>query len=84
MKKNVPYTSTMKMADVLSGNKMLSVLERLHFRLGFGDSSVEEVCRVRNFPLRLFLEISNVLASPDYEPDLFFLTRRTFPSWRTT
>ncbi len=60
----------MKMADILSGNKMLSVLERLHFRLGFGDASVEEVCRTRNFPLRIFLEISNVFASPDYEPDL--------------
>ena len=75
MKKNFPYTSTMKMADILSGNKMLSVLERLHFRLGFGDSSVEEVCRVRNFPLRLFLEISNVFASPDYEPDLSVLDK---------
>lgn len=70
MKTIFPYTRTVKMADVLSGNRMLSVLERLHFRLGFGDASVAEVCRRNDFPTALFIEVSNVYMSADYEPDL--------------
>ena len=66
----------MKMADLLSDNRMLSVLERLHFRLGFGDSSVAEVCRNHSFPSELFTEISNVFANPDYQPSLETLDRK--------
>ena len=66
----------MKMADLLSDNRMLSVLERLHFRLGFGDSTVAEVCRNHSFPAELFTEISNVFADPDYHPVLENLGRR--------
>lgn len=66
----------MKMADLLSDNRMLSVLERLHFRLGFGDSTVAEVCRNHSFPAELFTEISNVFADPDYHPALENLGRR--------
>ncbi len=65
----------MKMADILSDNRMLSVLERLHFRLGFGDTTIAEVCRNHSFPAELFVEISNVFASPEYSPDLSRLGR---------
>ena len=58
----------MKMADLLPDNSMLSVLERLHFRLGFGDSTVADVCRSHSFPSGLFVEIANVFADPDYQP----------------
>lgn len=63
------------MADILSDNRMLSVLERLHFRLGFGDTTIAEVCRNHSFPVELFVEISNVFSSPEYFPDLSHLGR---------
>lgn len=65
----------MKMADLLSDNRMLSVLERLHFRLGFGESTVADVCRTQSFPADLFVEISNVFADPEYAPNLESLDR---------
>ncbi len=65
----------MKMSDILSDNRMLSVLERLHFRLGFGDATIAEVCRKQSFPAGLFVEISNVFANPEYAPDLSGLGR---------
>lgn len=71
----LPYSANMKMVDILSDNRMLSVLERLHFRLGFGDSTVAEVCRNHSFPFGLFIEISNVFTNPDYEPCLESLDR---------
>ena len=63
------------MADLLSDNRMLSVLERLHFRLGFGESTVADVCRTQSFPADLFVEISNVFADPEYAPNLESLDR---------
>ena len=60
----------MKMADILSDNRMLPVFERLHLKLGFGNATAGEVCRRLDFPTSLFIEVSNVYMSPDYEPDL--------------
>lgn len=75
MKNVLPYSANMKMADILSDNRMLSVLERLHFRLGFGDSTISEVCRNHSFPERLFIEIANIFSNPDYVPELSVLDR---------
>ena len=75
MSDGLPYSKNMKMADILSDNRMLSVLERLHFRLGFGDTTIAEVCRNHSFPAELFVEIANVFASPEYSPDLSRLGR---------
>lgn len=70
MSDGLPYSKNMKMADILSDNRMLSVLERLHFRLGFGDTTITEVCSRHSFPAELFVEMANVFASPEYSPDL--------------
>ncbi len=70
-----PYSKNMKMADILSDNRMLSVLERLHFKLGFGDTTIAEVCGRQSFPSGLFVEMANVFASPEYSPDLSGLGR---------
>ncbi len=70
-----PYSKNMKMADILSDNRMLSVLERLHFKLGFGDTTIAEVCSRQSFPSGLFVEMANVFASPEYSPDLSGLGR---------
>ena len=75
MNDGLPYSKNMKMVDILSDNRMLSVLERLHFRLGFGDATIAEVCRNHSFPVELFVEISNVFSSPEYSPDLSHLGR---------
>lgn len=68
-------SKNMKMADILSDNRMLSVLERLHFRLGFGDTTIAEVCSKHSFPVNLFVEISNVFSNPEYSPNLSQLGR---------
>ena len=75
MTNSLPYSTNMKMADLLSDNRMLSVLERLHFKLGFGESTIADVCRAQSFPTDLFVEISNVFANPEYEPNLDSLDR---------
>lgn len=75
MTNRLPYSTNMKMAALLSDNRMLSVLERLHFKLGFGDSTVADVCRTQSFPADLFVEISNVFADPEYAPNLESLGR---------
>lgn len=75
MSDGFPYSKNMKMADILSDNRMLSVLERLHFRLGFGDATIAEVCRKQSFPDGLFIETANVFANHEYSPDLSHLGR---------
>ncbi len=64
------YTSTMKMASLLTDIRILTILERLDFRLGFGDGTVAEVCMNHHFPVELFMEIANISMDPEYMPDL--------------
>jgi len=62
-------TKNIKMADVIHLNYFtLSVLNRFGIELGFGDKSVEEVCKKTNVDVDFFLEIVNAFVDKDYFP----------------
>lgn len=62
-------TKNIKMADVIHTNYFtLSVLNRFGIELGFGDKSVEEVCKKNNVDVDFFLEIVNAFIDKDYFP----------------
>ena len=62
-------TKNIKMADVIHTNYFaLSVLNRFGIELGFGDKSVEEVCKQNNVDLDFFLDIVNTFVDKDYFP----------------
>lgn len=60
------FTAAMKMADVIeSDSKLLAVLTRMGMGFGFGEESVEEVCRRYGVSTRAFLVICRVYACGD-------------------
>ncbi|OFX42417.1 MAG: hypothetical protein A2046_13405 [Bacteroidetes bacterium GWA2_30_7] len=62
-------TQNMKMADVIHLNyKLLPVINRFEIELGFGDSTVEEVCKINKVNVHFFLEIVNAFNDKDYFP----------------
>lgn len=57
----VKYSKTMKMSDLIDADyKLLLLLTRLNFTLGFGDKSVEAVCEQYNFNPECFLFLANI------------------------
>lgn len=71
---NTLYSKRTKLADVIaSDSKILSILQRLKINLGFGDSTVEEVCSNYNLSTELFLNICNIYSFGDYTPDIHAL-----------
>ncbi len=63
-------TSKMKLADIIDTNKRaLALLPRFGIELGFGDITVEEVCRLRNIDLQFFLLMINIFLNKEYFPD---------------
>lgn len=61
----------MKLADVITADRrVLSVLARLGVSLGFGDATVDDVCREYNLSSRLLLTIINTAAPRGYKPDV--------------
>lgn len=62
-------TPDMKMAEVLFQNySLLPVIARFNIKLGFGDRTVNEVCKESGVNLDFFLEISNSYVDEDYIP----------------
>jgi regulator of cell morphogenesis and NO signaling len=56
----VVYNKSMKMSDLIDADyKLLLLLTRLKFTLGFGDKSVETVCKQYNFDVDCFLFLVN-------------------------
>ena len=53
---------------VLENNRLLPLFARFNIRLGFGEKSVEEVCRIHEVDPDFFLEISNVYLGGDDNP----------------
>ncbi len=65
-----PFTSHIKMADVIAANhSLLLVLPRLGIRLGFGEQSVKEVCDRYQLDVDFVLLIFNVYTFDNYLPD---------------
>lgn len=66
---HIPFSAKMKLADVLLANyKLLLVLNRFDIHLGFGEKSVEEVCRMHGISTSLLLMVCNVYTYEDYLP----------------
>ena len=58
------------MADVILNNHhLLSVISRFGISLGFGDKTIEEVCKNHKVNVDFFLEIVNAFNEPDYFPE---------------
>jgi len=59
-----------KMAELIHLNyNILSVLYRFDIELGFGDKTIDEVCKENNINTSFFLEIANAFINKDYSPE---------------
>jgi regulator of cell morphogenesis and NO signaling len=85
MNKNTTiYSSRMKMADLLASDmSLLSILQRLDIKLGFGEATVAEVCREYGISTDLFLIICNIYSFRDYTPQVETLTKDDIKSITT-
>ncbi len=65
------YTKRMKVAELLSSDiSLLSILQRLDIRLGFGEATVSELCSRYGISDELFLMICNIYSFSDYMPHI--------------
>jgi len=63
-------TQENKMADLIHINYLLiSVINRFGIQLGFGNKTVDQVCREHQIDTRFFLEIVNAFHDKEYFPD---------------
>ena len=70
----------MKMADAIADRNLITLLDSLRFRLGFGDASIDEVCRKRGYPTHIFLMLANICTNASYVPDVKSLSRYDAPA----
>lgn len=69
------YSTQMKMADLITHSDQLSILQRFNIRLGFGESTVEEICKRYDTSPSLFITIFNIHSFDSYTPDIENLTK---------
>lgn len=63
------YSSHAKLAEVLMDNpQLIPVVYRLGIKLGVGDGTIEDVCRIHHTDLRFFLSIINTFLDDEYFP----------------
>jgi regulator of cell morphogenesis and NO signaling len=68
------YKLSQKLADIIHhDHQLLPVINRFGIRLGFGDQSVEDVCKAHDINAEFFIEIMNTYHDPDYFPRERFL-----------
>ena len=68
------YNFSQKLADIIHHDqRLLPILNRFGIRLGFGDQSVNEVCKSHAVNAEFFIEILNTYHDPDYFPRDRFL-----------
>lgn len=64
------FTKDIKMADVIHINYMLlTILKRFEIPLGFGDKTIEKVCKNNGVNTEFFLEIINSFHDKSYFPE---------------
>lgn len=64
------FNANMKLADlVLSDYTLLYVLPRFGIKFGFGEATVQQICRQNDVSTPLFLLVCNVYAFSDYLPE---------------
>ena len=72
--KETIYTRRMKLADILaSDNNILSILQRLEIKLGFGEATVSDICSRYGISENLFLIICNIYSFKEYHPEVSIL-----------
>lgn len=60
----------MKLADLISAdNNLLSILQRLGIRLGFGEATMEEICKRYGLSTEVFLAICNIYSFRNFQPE---------------
>ncbi len=61
------YRATDRMRDIIADNTLLlSALSRFDIALGFGDSTIREVCRHTNVDTETFLAVANLMSNRSY------------------
>ncbi len=66
---NKVFSDSIKLAELIDMDfKLLNVLSRLGIGLGFGDLTIEEVCRRQGIDVNSFILICNIYAYEDYIP----------------
>lgn len=69
--KDTLYNKRMKVAELLeSDGNLLSILQRLDIKLGFGEATVAELCERYGISADLFLVICNIYSFRDYDPQV--------------
>ena len=69
MSTELSFSPSMKMADLLEKDaSLLGVFARMGLSFGYGDSTVEEVCRAAGIDARSFLVICKVYAQSGWRP----------------
>lgn len=76
---SITYSTQMKMADLITDSDQLSILERFNFRLGFGEATVEEICKRYETSPSLFITICNIYSFDSYTPNFENLTKNDIP-----
>ncbi|MBQ3832076.1 MAG: DUF2099 family protein, partial [Bacteroidales bacterium] len=67
------------MAEIITDYSLLTIIDRLNIKLGFGDASIEEICHRHNLSTDLFLMICRVYAIDGFVPDISNLTNSDIP-----
>lgn len=74
----------MKVADLLAcDSNLLSILQRLEIRLGFGEATVADLCTRYGISTELFLMICNIYSFRDYVPQVDSLNKNDIKSITT-
>lgn len=69
-KKKVLVSKDLKLAELLAADRrLLQLLPRFGINLGFGDRSIDEVCRLNGVSTELFLSICGIYSDDDYKPN---------------
>jgi regulator of cell morphogenesis and NO signaling len=74
----------MKVADLLaSDGSLLSILQRLDMKLGFGEATVAELCARYDISAELLLMICNIYSFSEFQPQIETLTSNDIKSITT-
>jgi regulator of cell morphogenesis and NO signaling len=69
------FTAGDRLAAIVTDNyHLLPVINRFGIRLGFGDSTIEEICASHNINVAFFLDIINAFHHQEYFPESEFLS----------
>jgi regulator of cell morphogenesis and NO signaling len=73
------FTAKTKMAEIITDYSLLTIIDRLNIKLGFGEASIDEICRRHNLSTDLFLMICRVYAIDGFSPEIGNLTNSDIP-----